>query len=267
MDEHISFNNILVPIDGSTSSEIAVDLALHSAEEFSSCLEFVFVVDMTALNRFGTVDPSKEYYTMKIEGETVLGYAAKLADKAGAKHKEVLAEGVPWEILCEMSKSADMIIMSVSGKSGMMAGRIGGTAKKVIEGSYCPVLTIKSGSNVIKDILLPVYDENRPAIDVAIQTAKRVNGRITVLSIKEKGHDPQPLVDKIVEDIRKEGIEVNGEVAEGSPVEVIVGKSGMFNLIVVGVDRRGGLQSILHGGATERIVTMSSCPVTVVRNR
>ncbi|MBR6038603.1 MAG: universal stress protein [Candidatus Methanomethylophilaceae archaeon] len=41
----------------------------------------------------------------------------------------------------------------------------------------------------------------------------------------------------------------------------------MFNLIVVGVDRRGGLQSILHGGATERIVTMSSCPVTVVRNR
>ncbi len=267
MDEHISFNNILVPIDGSTSSEIAVDLALHSAEEFSSCLEFVFVVDMTALNRFGTVDPSKEYYTMKIEGETVLGYAAKLADKAGAKHKEVLAEGVPWEILCEMSKSADMIIMSISGKSGMMAGRIGSTAKKVIENSHCPVLAVKSGSLILKEILLPVYDENFPAIDLAIETAKRVDGRITVLSVKEKNNDPQPLVDKVVADIKAAGVEAVGEVATGDPVDVIVGKSGKFDQVIVGDDRRGGLQAILHGGATERIITMSSCPVTIVRDK
>jgi nucleotide-binding universal stress UspA family protein len=266
-EEHMRFNSILVPIDGSTASEVAVDIALQSAHEFSPCLQFVYIVDMTSLNKFGTVDPTTEYYAMKIEGETFLEYVAKRAEKAGATHKEILAEGVPWEILSEMSKSADMIIMSISGKSGMMAGRIGSTAKKVIENSHCPVLAVKSGSLILKEILLPVYDENFPAIDLAIETAKRVDGRITVLSVKEKNNDPQPLVDKVVADIKAAGVEAVGEVATGDPVDVIVGKSGKFDQVIVGVDRRGGLQAILHGGATERIITMSSCPVTIVRDK
>ncbi|MBO4568604.1 MAG: universal stress protein [Candidatus Methanomethylophilaceae archaeon] len=265
--EHITFNRILIPLDGSASSEVAIDIALHSAKDFSPRLQFVFVINPAALNKFGTVDYSQEYYTAKLEGEMILEHASKLAKEQGAEHEELLAEGVPWEILSELSKSSDMIIMSVSGKGGMRAGRIGSTTKKVIESSYCPVLTVKSRSRTLENILLPVYDENESAIDVAIQTAKRVGGKITVLSVEEKGHDPQPLVDKVVATIKAAGVEVAGEVGKGDPVDVIVGKSGLFDLIIVGVDRRGGLQSILHGGATERIVTMSSCPVTVVRKK
>ena len=265
-EQHMKFDKVLVPIDGSVSSKVAIEIALHSAVEFSATLTFVFVIDVTSLNKFGTVDPSQEYYMAKIEGKMLLENAAKLAEKKGAKHQEVLAEGAPWEILNEMSKDADLMMMSITGKSGMMAGRIGSTAKKVIEGSYCPVLTVKSSSERIEKILLPVYDENRPAIDYAIQTAKRSKSSVTVLSVKEKGNDPQALVDKIVSEIRSEGVEADGIVEDGDPVDVILGMSGKYDLVVVGVDRRGGLH-ILHGGATERIVTMAACPVTVVRNR
>ncbi len=266
-ENNMKFDKVLVPVDGSTSSDVAVDLALHSAQDFSATLEFVYVIDVNSFNKFGTVDPTQDYLKAKVEGKMILERVAKLAEKKGVKHKEILAEGAPWEILNELSQEADMMIMSVTGRSGMMAGRIGSTAKKVIEGSYCPVLTVKHTSDRIEKILLPVYDENVPAIDDAIQTALRSNSRITVLSVKEKDHDPQELVDKIVGDIRKLKIEVEGLVMEGDPVEVIVGMSGKFDLVVVGVDRRGGLQSILHGGATERIITMAACPVTVVRNR
>jgi nucleotide-binding universal stress UspA family protein len=148
----------------------------------------------------------------------------------------------------------------------MRAGRIGSTAKKVIEGSYCPVLTLKSASSRLEKILLPVYEENRPAIDDAIQTAKRSGSSITVLSVKMKNSDPQPLVDKIAAEIQAEGIECEGTVVEGDPVETILSLSGKYDLIIVGVDKRSNLDSILHGGKTERIVTMASCPVTVIRN-
>ncbi len=265
-DEHMKFDKVLVPIDGSTSSQVAVELALHSAMEFSPTLVFVYVVDVTSLNRFGTVDSAQEYYMAKIEGKMFLENAAKKAEKAGAKHQEILAEGAPWEILNELSKEADLMIMSVTGKSGMRAGRIGSTTKKVIEGSYCPVLTMKAISERLEKILLPVYDENRPAIDNAIQTAKRSHAKITVLSIKEN-NDPQPLVDKIVAEIQNNGIESKGVILEGDPVETILGLSGKYDLIVVGVDRRGGLKEVLRGGTTERIITMSSCPVSVVRNK
>ncbi len=265
-DEHMKFDKVLVPIDGSTSSQVAVELALHSAMAFSPTLVFVYVVDVTSLNRFGTVDSSQEYYMAKIEGKMFLENAAKKAEKAGAKHQEILAEGAPWEILNELSKESDLMIMSVTGKGGMRAGRIGSTTKKVIEGSYCPVLTMKAISERLEKILLPVYDENRPAIDNAIQTAKRSNAKITVLSVKEN-NDPQPLVDKIVAEIQSNGIECKGVILEGDPVETILGLSGKYDLIVVGVDRRGGLREILRGGTTERIITMSSCPVSVVRNK
>ncbi|MBR4504646.1 MAG: universal stress protein [Candidatus Methanomethylophilaceae archaeon] len=266
MTEQMKFDKVLVPIDGSASSKAAIDLALHSALEFSATLVFVYVVDMTSLNKFGSVDPAQDYYKAKIEGNIILESAAKQAEKVGAKHEEVLAEGAPWEILNEMSKDADMMIMSVTGKSGMRAGRIGSTAKKVIEGSYCPVLTLKSASSRLEKILLPVYEENRPAIDDAIQTAKRSGSSITVLSVKMKNSDPQPLVNKIAAEIQAEGIECEGTVVEGDPVETILSLSGKYDLIIVGVDKRSNLDSILHGGKTERIVTMASCPVTVIRN-
>ena len=266
MPDDQKFDRVLVPIDGSTSSQVAVDLALHSAKEFNPTLVFVYVVDITALNRFGTVDSSQEYYMSKIEGKMFLENAAKLAEKAGAKHEEFLAEGAPWEILNEMSKEADLMIMSISGKSGMRAGRIGSTTMKVIEGSYCPVLTMKSASERIEKLLLPVYEENRAAIDYAIQTAKRSNACITVLSVKERDRDPAPMVDKIVQEIKSDGIKAEGKIMDGNAVDVIVGLSGKFDLIIMGVDKRGGLR-ILRGGTTERVVIMASCPVSVVREK
>ncbi len=265
-EKQMKFDKVLMPIDGSASSNAAIDLALHSAMEFSATLVFVFVIDMPGLNKFGTVDPTQDYYKAKIEGTMLLENAAKLAERKGAKHEEVLAEGIPWEILNEMSKEADLMIMSITGKSGMRSGRIGSTAKKVIEGSYCPVLTLKSASSRLEKVLLPVYEENRPAIDYAVQTAKRSGTSITVLSVKEKGNDPQPMVDRIAAEIRGAGVECDGTVLEGDPVETILGLSGKYDLIIVGVDKRSSLQSILHGGATERIITMASCPVTVIRD-
>ena len=52
----MKFDNVLVPIDGSSLSEVAVELAVNSAGVFASHITFVYVVDVTEYNRFGSID-------------------------------------------------------------------------------------------------------------------------------------------------------------------------------------------------------------------
>ena len=262
----MKFDNVMVPIDGSFLSEIAVDLALHSAGTFATRLTFVYVSDVSQYNSFGTIDSEAVAYKLKTEGRMALERAEALAKEANIDHEIRLIEGIPWQVISDLSKEFDMMIMGVTGKSGFVAGRVGSTAAKVIENSYCPVLTIKSGSSRIKDILLPVSDKNMAAIDVAIETARRVGGTIMVFSVKSK-QDAQALVDEVAAKIAEAGIKVNTKVAEGDIVDDIVAMSGMYDLVIMGTEGRHGLKKILNGSVAEHVMTNASCPVTIVRDK
>jgi len=262
----MKFDNVMVPVDGSTLSEVAVDLAIHSGGVFATHLTFLFVVDLVECNKFGNVDPMMEAFKMKAEGKFCLERAAKLAEKAGIPYDTIMEEGNPWEIITEMSKEKDMMIMGVTGKSGMGSGRVGHTAEKVIENSYCPVLTIRSGSRKLETILLPVSNKNMGAIDIAIETCKKINGTLTVFSVRSKNYDANELVKEVSEKCSEAGINVLAEVGEGDVVEAIVSKSGMYDLVIMGTEGRSGLKKILNGSVAERVMTNASCPVTIVRD-
>ena len=262
----MKFDNVLVPIDGSSLSEVAVELAVNSAGVFASHITFVYVVDVTEYNRFGSIDGGAMIsFRMQTEGKMFLENAAAVAKAAGLDVDTKLIEGVPAQILTELSKEHDMIIMGVTGKSGGY-GRVGGTADKVIENAYCPVLTLKSGSRKIEDVLLPVHNKNEAAIDVAIETVKRINGKLTVFSVKSGNFDAESLVKDVADKCVSEGIEVKTEIAMGNPADLIIGKSGMFDLVIMGTEGRQGFKKILNGSVAEKVMLHASCPVTIVRD-
>ena len=262
----MKFDRVMVPVDGSIASKIAVELAVNSAGTFATHLTFVYVIDEVELN-YGSMDANEYYLRLKMEGELTLDSAAKLASEKGIDYETVMKRGIPSQVLVELTKEQDMVIMAISGKSGLASGRIGTIARKTIENSFCPVLTLKSGSSKITDILLPVYNENVAAIDVAIETARRINGRITVMSVKSKKNpDPVSIANAVAEKCSAANVDVDTCITEGSPLDAMVGESGKYDLIVMGVQKAGVLKNILHGGLTERVVMMSSCPVTVVRD-
>jgi len=262
----MKFDNVMVPIDGSALSEIAVDLAVHSAGVFASHITFVYVVDVTEYNRFGSIDGGAAIsYRMQTEGKMFLENAANVAKSAGLEVDTKLIEGVPDKILIDLSKDHDMIIMGVTGKGGSGYGRVGATATKVIEGAFCPILTLKSGSRKIEEVLLPVTDSHEAAIDLAIETVKRINGILTVFSVKDKNHDAESIVQQVADRCSAEGIQVRTEIGFGDPVEVIIGKSGMYDLIVMGTEGRKGFKKILNGSIAEKVMLNASCPVTIIR--
>lgn len=262
----MKFDRVLVPIDGSAMSEIAVDLAVHSAGTFATHLTFLFVVDTSAARKFGEVDADSAIMISKAAGKMALESAARMADGKGIPYDTVMEAGIPWEVISEATKEHDMAIMGITGKSGVVAGRIGRTAAAVIENAYCPVLTLKSGSSKIDSILLPVASKNEAAIDVAIETAKRINGSITVLSVRDRENPAsEDTAKEIVARIQAEGLEGKFELVEGSVVDSVVTRSGKYDLIIMGTHGRKGLKKILNGSVAERVVTNASCPVTIVR--
>ena len=264
----MEFNRVMVPVDGSQMSNIAVEIALHSASTFKTHLTFVYVVDVNPVKDFGNVDLEGEKLRRKMIGVLLLQKTAKLAKEKKADFEILILEGDIAQTLIELTKQQNMVIMSIVGGNGWRyGGRIGSTARKVIENSFCPVLTVKSGSSKIKDVLLPVSNENAAAIDIAIDTVKRIDGNLTVMSVKgKKIADAEALAEKVAERCRSAGVNVTTYVTEGEASDAIIGESGKYDQIIMGVEKAGTLKQILHGGLTERVVTFASCPVTVVRD-
>lgn len=262
----MKFDNVLVAIDGSTLSDTAIKLALHSVGVFSSHLTFINVVDNSDQGEFFETSKETRVFAQKLEGETIVAKAKKMADEKGVPCDTMIAEGVPWYVLSELSKKYDMIIMSITGKGSFGMGRIGSTACRTIENSHCPILTLKSGSNKLEYILLPVETDDVPAIDVAIESAKRVNGKLTVLYVKTNKEGAVNPVDSIAKKCEAAGIKYDTLVAEGNPSQVICAESGNYDLIVMGTHGRQGISRALRGSVAETVMLNASCPVTVVRN-
>lgn len=262
----MKFDNVLVAIDGSTLSDVAIKLALHSVGVFSAHLTFVNVVDNSDQGEFFDTSKETRVFAQKLEGETIVAKAKKMADAKGVPCETMIIEGVPWFVLSELSKKYDLIIMSVTGKGAFGSGRMGSTACKTIENSHCPILTLKSDSNKLDTILLPVETDDVPAIDVAIESTKRINGKLTVLYVKTNKEGAVCPVDSIAEKCKAAGINYDTQIAEGHPAQVICAESGKYDLVVMGTHGRQGLARALKGSVAETVMLNAACPVTVVRN-
>ena len=103
--------------------------------------------------------------------------------------------------------------------------------------------------------------------------AQFCDARVSVVSVTTPSHGPerrteaQQAVDRVVEHMRNEGTEVEGLVQEGVPSEVITGLARERNadLIVTGSHGRSGLERVLIGSVSERILNETPCAVLVVK--
>lgn len=76
------------------------------------------------------------------------------------------------------------------------------------------------------------------------------------------------MVARVVDHMRSAGVDAEGLVLEGRPDELItaVAKERNADLIVTGSHGRTGLERILLGSTTERILNDTACAVLVVKS-
>jgi nucleotide-binding universal stress UspA family protein len=140
------FSKILVPVDGSDNSYIALDAALFLSEKLGSNITVIHVMeDVPVLYIESQKLLSELLENYKKEKQDILSKCSEIATKKGVTIKTVLLQGNPASIILGFSKKEkyDIVIMGSRGMGKFKEIILGSVSSKIVHHSSCPVMLIR----------------------------------------------------------------------------------------------------------------------------
>lgn len=126
-------------------------------------------------------------------------------------------------------------------------------------------------------------DTSKEAFNQAVQLARQTDATLLLAHVIEPidmaaSHlEPigfhelrlQQRLDRIVQPMREEGLLVETHLLKGDPAAEIIKAAGdlQCDLIVIGMHGRTGVQRLLMGSVTERVLRASPVPIVAVRRQ
>jgi nucleotide-binding universal stress UspA family protein len=139
---------VLVPIDFSECSKMALRYAVPLAKQFSARVTLLHVVKtVTVPEEFGYVAPDESVAGLDSALKT-LQELARLVELELGRHDLVQAtirNGVPWMEITTAAQDANvgLIVISTHGYTGISRVFLGSTAERVVRRAPCPVLVVR----------------------------------------------------------------------------------------------------------------------------
>lgn len=187
----------------------------------------------------------------------------------------------------------DLVVAGTHGRRGLQRLLLGSVAEEVLRTAPCPVLTVRtgedrSGAGAVRNILAPV--DFSEASEVAVQHAKELaltyGSQITLLHAVEEVMYPSvygveiadipgpKVVDRVEgslaamarQEIGYEHVVVDSDLGYAPSVILDYEEEYRVDLIVIATHGRSGLERLLLGSVTERVVRRATAPVFVVKS-
>lgn len=143
------YQRILVPIDGSATSERALDEAIKFAQQQNAQVEVIHVLeDIWYFDNEDYLNYAELIQSMRGIGEKILAQAQKKLKQAGVaaeiKLLEMQGERIASVIATEAKNNrADLIIIGTHGRSGFSRMLMGSIAEGVVRTAHIPILLIR----------------------------------------------------------------------------------------------------------------------------
>ncbi|WP_231186970.1 universal stress protein [Haladaptatus sp. DYF46] len=141
------YERILLPTDGSVSTDKAVEQALTLAGISDASLHVLSVVDQTAM----PPDVRSNILADELEAECTDAVAdvERAATEAGIDVETSVQHGTPYEIILDYvdEHDIDCIVMGTHGRRGLDRYLLGSVTEKVVRLSGVPVLTVRMVEN------------------------------------------------------------------------------------------------------------------------
>ncbi|PSQ49347.1 stress response protein [Halobacteriales archaeon SW_6_65_15] len=142
------YDRILVPTDGSSETERAVEHAAQLAAAHGAELHGVYVVNSATFAGL-PMETSWEGVgdVLREEGETALDRVEAIAAEHGVPVTTNLLEGSPSRRIVEYAETedCDLVVMGTHGRGGIDRLLLGSVAEGVVRASSVPVLTVQVG--------------------------------------------------------------------------------------------------------------------------
>jgi nucleotide-binding universal stress UspA family protein len=161
------FTKILIPLDGSKTSEKVLPLARILAVTLHLPIELLEVVDISAATAHLAADKARYLDCLIAEGEALSREHLKevAANFSGAKVVCSVERGKPADVIIEKAalEPGTLIAMATHGRSGVNRWMLGSVAEKILRGSRNPLFLVRANEEdatdctaMIKSILVPL---------------------------------------------------------------------------------------------------------------
>lgn len=143
------FKHILVPVDGSSTSLLAVSKAAELAKVFGSSVTAVYVVDpypFTGVGADFAYGQAQYLSAATAEANTALEAVRKIMDESGLAVNTVVGEGHAVHegiVRVVENTGADLIVMGSNGRRGLEKLMLGSVTQRVLRSVHIPVLVVK----------------------------------------------------------------------------------------------------------------------------
>lgn len=284
-------HGIIVGVDGSPPSKVAVDWAARTAAQHNLPLTLVHVVE-TPMVRMWPGEPTPAELTAHMEhsGQELLraaGHTAAQAAGAVRVETELIGAGV-LPTLIDMSKDADMIVVGCRGLGAIGRRLLGSVSAGIIRHADCPVAVIHD-----EDPLMPEPTKAPVAVGIDGSPASELATSIAFDEASRRGVDliavhawsdvtAAELPGSAWSDLEKQAEETLSERLAGwqerypdvtvrrvvvldRPAHQLLEQSDSAQLTVVGSHGRGGFAGMLLGSVSTAVAESARMPVIVAR--
>lgn len=143
------YRRILVPVDGSPTSNTALTSALQLARDVGGRVRLLHCVDELAYALTGYEYVGDMPVLLRQEGERILADAAEIAKSAGVEAETHLVERMPQrlgETVAEDAAAwgADLVVVGSHGRRGLRRLLLGSGAEQIVRLAPTPVLVVRS---------------------------------------------------------------------------------------------------------------------------
>lgn len=274
-------SHILVPIDFSDQSLIALSQSYNMARLANSDITLIHVIEETSLPLLGNIVSRKKEYEKIMEdaiSQKLQELAKETAGKSGLNVNVLIRKGKVYEEIVDAANdlSSSFIIMGTNGSTGLKRF-IGSNALRVIKEAHCPVITIKGKyhKSGCKNIVLPLdlTEESREKVNKAIEIARYFDSTIHVISVVEDDDEFRVTklrrqLDQVEEFIRDKNVKCTTKFITGGDIARIVNEYAKeidADLTLIMTQQEMNWTDLFIGSQAQEVINNSEIPVLSIR--
>ncbi len=278
------FKTILVPIDGSDTSLVAVDYAIELSRSFNSEITGISIIDIKKLagpfmrdlgTSIGGMVPYGDFQqnVRKFLEDTCRAALDELegkCDTASIPCTRTIKEGVVNKEIVESAKRCDMISMGMAGEHAFWRDAfLGSNLESVARQTHKPVLVTPEKYKKITKILV-AYDGSSfssKSLNAGAEIAQQMHLPLTVITVSDDKKSGEDILSQATEILKGCDITQDNMLEGGDTVDAILGfcKKGSYDLLVIGAYGHSKIRELILGNTTVQLMRKVTCPVLLCR--
>ncbi|MFL6072101.1 MAG: universal stress protein [Mycobacteriales bacterium] len=261
---------IVVGVDGSPSSEAALDWAIEEARVRGARLRLVTAVRVPAHVAFGMPLDAEEY--VHVLADTAPDELRAATERAagvlgwGRVDRAWAAEAAAVLLTLHAAEASLLVIGAHSGPR-FVAPLLGSTADRLSADAGIPVVVVRGEAATAGRVVVGVEggDAPSPALEFAFRAAAARRAELLIVHCAD-GTAAAAALDDLTTPVRARYPEVRAsvELPSGQPVDRLVEAAAGACLLVLGRHAHREPWPVLSGSTSRRVLRRAPCPVAVV---